>query len=1006
MIITLIRNDRLFTTNLPNEIAGKHWLYDTDAQGNRRQLASIEAVSGSWIIVPHGQVSLISLQGGKVASAPLEVGKGLYHLKLAEEPLIALLTEEPQQQDKVFSKLGLTADADVSIGRSGNNSLVLSGEYVSSQHALLRYRKHRFYIVDLNSSNGVFVNNRAIAKQKAIPLRVGDVVFILGLKLTVGSNFFAFNNPGGRLSVNTQQFFVPYQPQPQPTHAHARYNERQPQYFFRSPRIRRDINEAAFTVEDPPAPVVAEEAPLLLRIGPSIGMALASCFMGLYMVMNMMGGSGDMLRMIPMLAMMLMMVAGAVVWPSLSARHTKKKNDEKERLRIQQYANYLDNIRSNIQHEIAEQKQILLQNRISVAECFSRVGSRARSIYERTPVQKDFLSLRVGTGDIPLAASFRWPQDKLGNQGDVLRGEVLRLAREPQILRGAPLALSLLNDHVAGIVGRRHDAYPFIRGLLVQLLALHAPGEVKLVVLCKEDERREWEFLFRLPHIFDDSYSMRYLACNLDEATEITMRLERELQKRLDERAEVVGDYGAFYVLLSLDSELSKRVDFVSRVSALRENKGFAILAYARDIRNLPKECTRIVEVNTLHNSAGTLFSQMYDPNDHSGAKQPFIADIAVDKIDANVFARALAAVELPASDSIKEITRSLGFLEMFEAAKVEHLNVHTRWHDNNPCVSLATPVGVDASGMPFILNIHEDYHGPHGLIAGMTGSGKSEFIIAWILSLAVNYRPDEVSFVLIDYKGGGLVGAFCNDKIRLPHLAGTITNLDGGAIQRSLVSINSELKRRQNDFNIARERAGLGTMDIYRYQELYRSGIVEKPIPHLLIVSDEFAELKDQQPEFMDELVKTARIGRSLGVHLILATQKPSGVVNEQIWSNARFKVCLKVADASDSREMLKVTDAAELVDPGRFYLLVGYNEYFALGQSAYAGTNYIPRDQIEKAKDSQLTLVSNTGRSLLSIKPQKRGSVSHSQQPESLAVLEHLVEVAQSENLLAPAL
>ena len=192
---------------------------------------------------------------------------------------------------------------------------------------------------------------------------------------------------------------------------------------------------------------------------------------------------------------------------------------------------------------------------------------------------------------------------------------------------------------------------------------------------------------------------------------------------------------------------------------------------------------------------------------------------------------------------------------------------------------------------------------------------------------------------VLIDYKGGGLAGAFVNNEtgLRLPHVVGTITNLDKTEINRALSSIKSELRRRQEKFNEVREVTNESTIDIYKYQKLYRDGVIDEPIPHLIIVCDEFAELKDQQPDFMEDLVSTARIGRSLGVHLILATQKPSGVVDAQIWSNSRFKVCLKVQDKQDSMEMIKRADAALLKNVGRFYLQVGYNEYFALGPVSY---------------------------------------------------------------------
>ena len=254
-----------------------------------------------------------------------------------------------------------------------------------------------------------------------------------------------------------------------------------------------------------------------------------------------------------------------------------------------------------------------------------------------------------------------------------------------------------------------------------------------------------------------------------------------------------------------------------------------------------------------------------------------------------------------------------------------------------------------------------------------MTGSGKSEFIMTYILSLAVNYHPYEVAFVLIDYKGGGMAKTF---EI-LPHTAGIITNLDRAAINRSLISIQSELRRRQAIFAEASKESGISNIDIYKYQKMYREGTVTEPLQHLFIISDEFAELKTQRPEFMTQLVSAARIGRSLGVHLILATQKPSGVVDDQIWSNAKFKACLKVQDKADSMDMLKRPEAAELQDTGRFYLQVGYNELFKMGQSAWSGAPYYPADKVEQQVDDSVDVIDNTGRVIQSAKMERQKSV-----------------------------
>ena len=216
----------------------------------------------------------------------------------------------------------------------------------------------------------------------------------------------------------------------------------------------------------------------------------------------------------------------------------------------------------------------------------------------------------------------------------------------------------------------------------------------------------------------------------------------------------------------------------------------------------------------------------------------------------------------------------------MYGVNKVEELQLLQRWQENETYQTMAVPLGVRGRDDLLYLNLHEKAHGPHGLIAGTTGSGKSELVQSYILSLAVNYHPYEVAFLLIDYKGGGMAHLFSN----LPHLVGTITNLDANQANRALVSIKAELKKRQRVF------LENNVNHINQYTKLFKQGKVTEPLPHLFIISDEFAELKAEQPDFMDELVSTARIGRSLGIHLILATQKPSGVVNDQIWSNSKF--------------------------------------------------------------------------------------------------------------------
>ena len=293
-----------------------------------------------------------------------------------------------------------------------------------------------------------------------------------------------------------------------------------------------------------------------------------------------------------------------------------------------------------------------------------------------------------------------------------------------------------------------------------------------------------------------------------------------------------------------------------------------------------------------------------------------------------------------------------LTFFDMYGIKGPNDLSIAKMWEQSACNKSLAVPLGARAKDDFVYLNLHEKAHGPHGLVAGTTGSGKSEAIQSYILSLALNFHPYDVGFLLIDYKGGGMAKLFEN----LPHLLGIITNLDGSESMRALASIKSELARRQRVFN------DNDVNNINDYTKLFKAGKAKEPLPHLFIISDEFAELKKEQPEFMKELVSTARIGRSLGVHLILATQKPSGVVDDQIWSNSRFKLALKVQNEADSNEILKTPDAASITQSGRAYLQIGNNEIYELFQTAWSGAPY--RENEEKQEfDERVYLENDSG-------------------------------------------
>ena len=488
-----------------------------------------------------------------------------------------------------------------------------------------------------------------------------------------------------------------------------------------------------------------------------------------------------------------------------------------------------------------------------------------------------------------------------------------------------------------------------------------------------------------IPHLFTDDKSLRFFATNNDEYKEVCYYLEKVYQNRIEK---FKGDtkyeeFSQTYLIITDNLKKVRDFDAIKHILENKKNYGFSLFVIDEKITNLPDQCTTFINVS---DHKGSLQS-------NSNYNEPIEFNIDfLTEIDYEECAVKLSNIPIEIKNNEEgQLPDKLGFLEMYDVGKIEQLNARTRWIKSNPMFNLQVPVGIGKNGEKISIDLHEKYHGPHGLIAGMTGSGKSEFIITYILSMAINYHPYEVQFILIDYKGGGLAGAFENKNtgLKLPHLVGAITNLDANEIKRSLASIESELKRRQALFNKAREISGESTIDIYKYQRMYREGIIDIPVSHLFIISDEFAELKNQEPEFMAQLISTARIGRSLGVHLILATQKPSGVVDPQIWSNTRFRICMRVQDKSDSNEVIKCPDAAFLKQTGRFYFQVGYNEVFVLGQAAWAGGKYVPAEKVNRTIDTSLNFVNNIGYSIKNVDTKEKKTVIAESKGEELILL-----------------
>ncbi|BDR52711.1 type VII secretion protein EssC [Bombiscardovia nodaiensis] len=996
MLLTMLNEGRIATLSLPDKPAGMHWIESSDG-GSHRRYAFVEAREGEWVLSPVKGVHMSDQGGQSIGQATLSTdGDCSFELTDGSSGL-SLIARSGGRGDTSFHIAGFSTDAVVTIGRSSESTFSYDSPYVSDAHAQLTFAHQEFAIMDLGSSNGSFVNGHRIAPQTSCELSPGDCIEVLGLIITIGNRFISYNEPQG-LTVHSEGIFQAYrEPEPEADQESLDTADGgdEADYFYPAPRFKKSVEPFAVTVDPPPEAHEPDKTSVAMKIGPSLVMVLGAIASGAFMLMQSQRSGGSLVSSMPMMVMAASMIVGSVLWPVLSTRIENRQMLVDNRIRRQRYAEYLDQIRKQIATEAAQQKTILEENRITTEDCAHRVLQHDPRMMDRTSAHDDFLELRLGLGTMPMAADITYPDEHFSIEKDDLSQVVYQLAREPKDIVDAPISVNMRKHQIVGLSGPLEETRTFLDGLVVQIASLHSYEDVKLVLLHDEQDSEQWSWARSLPHLFTNDKQGRFLATNLSAASELGLQLGRIVEERRGQEGQNAKVALPHFVIICSSKELMDKADFIQDL-ARNPVDGFTLVCQSVERKDLPKQCTAIIE---LGKGQGKLF----DVDDVSGRGQEFVADAYADEATCVSFSHALATVHLDLAASTSSLPDTLSFLDMYEAGNVEQLNVRARWQEAKAAETLAARVGVTPQGEPFYLNLHESFHGPHGLIAGTTGSGKSEFIITWILSMCIEFSPEEAAFVLIDYKGGGLAGAFDNSRGKLPHLAGTITNLDGSAIKRSMVSIQSELKRRQALFNEAREVAGGDNVDIYRYLQLYREGKVHEACPHLFIVADEFAELKAQEPDFMNELISAARIGRSLGVHLVLATQKPSGVVNEQIWSNSKFKISLKVSDEADSKELLKRPDAAELTQAGRFYMLVGYNELFALGQAAYAGGKYTPKAQYAPAVDNAVVLVSDTGRALSSAKARPSVTLTDLTVSELVAVLQHIHDVAAKEHLQA---
>ena len=999
MQLIIIRSKKLRTFFLPSKVYGNYWILDE----NKSNLVNVEASTDKWVLRSNDDVKIINKDSYLDSVYLLNYSYCfLRSLKTGENFAIYCLPT----YDETAIRLSIGNNTEFSIGLSASCTISYDNPNIADTICKISLTDNQWKLSIVDAKLAYFNNYPAT---NCIP-KVGDKLFIMGFYLIFGTDFITINNPNGKVSYNKailtdyiNSVVLPDQTDELDDDTIVELYKDE-DYFLKAPRFKSAIEPDIISIDPPPSMQKTEDLPFLYTIGPMLTMGMTSMVTVVSTVSNLKSSNKPLSSALPSIIITLAMLTSIILWPSLTRAYNKRQRRKKEEKRKVKYTEYLESKKKTIDEELVKQRQIQIENSISLEECVGIIKSRKRHLWEREIEDDDFITLRIGTGSSNPELEVRAPEEHFSLEDDELSKEVQNIVNSSKTIGDVPINISLTEKNITAIVGQEQYSKAFIDGLILQMITFHSYDDLKIVIFTSEEKADKWKFLKILPHCWTSDKSMRFFATNPDEMKQISLFLEKEFNyRKFDNDKPRNLDYKSFkpyYVIITDNLKTARNVDIIKKVLDEETNLGFSILIKNERLVNLPGECSTFLNIDP--NGSGMFENELV-----STKQKSFNAEISnnLNLLDLSV---RLANIPLENTNSDATLPDTVSFLQMYNIGKVEQLNTLDRWRSNNPTMSLQVPVGIDEHGELFNLDLHEKAHGPHGLIAGMTGSGKSEFIITYILSLAVNFHPDEIQFVLIDYKGGGLAGAFENKEtgIKLPHLAGTITNLDTIEMNRSLASIQSELRRRQRLFNEARDTLNESTIDIYKYQKLYRDGMVKKPIPHLFIISDEFAELKAQQPDFMSQLISTARIGRSLGVHLILSTQKPAGVVDDQIWSNSKFRVCLKVQDKADSMDMIKCPDAAMIKRTGRFYLQVGYNEFFALGQSAWCGAQYFPSDKVKRNVDNSLDFINGIGLPIKSIEDAKKNILVTSKGEELPNIMKYLVNIAKEQNISTPQL
>lgn len=539
---------------------------------------------------------------------------------------------------------------------------------------------------------------------------------------------------------------------------------------------------------------------------------------------------------------------------------------------------------------VARERRILAREFPGQAALDESALGRTARLWERRPGDNDFLTVRVGVGRRPTSIKFK--RATVGESSPLADA----IERAHATIDPGPVTAVLDPATTKGVFGSREAVDATLRHIAHQLASQHSPSEVRMAVFSRDEAFCGWAKW--LPH------------CRLSTKVETTSLVARTgieaatalraITQELSSRSKADGGWS--YVIIADGRNWDSLPGRLARLLPRRDR--VCVFVAEERFEDLPTDAGEVLDLS----EAAARILRATEP----GTPPTFAAEVFD---DAAAMKSALAVSDLSDAGAgmVTPIPRSARLAELLGPTAMSAENIAAAWEKSREAFKLATPIGVGPNDQVVEIDLRRD--GPHALLAGTTGSGKSEFLQSLVASLSVRIPPDLLNFVLFDYKGGS---AF-SEVAALPQVVGVVTDLDERVAQRALESLRAEMRRREHLLASVSPAAN----NITEYQSVRRA----TPLANLIIIIDEFHRLVTEQPDFIDEMVRIAQQGRSLGVHLILSTQKPSGVVTDQIRANTNLRIALRVTDETDSRDVLNTEEAAAIPRdvPGRLYIRVG---------------------------------------------------------------------------------